>query len=119
MSDCVFCQIVAGESWAAQVYQDERAIGIVPLAPVTFGHVLAIPRRHAKDFTEDWLATSDAMHAAFQIARIYGGPCNLITSKGPAATQSIFHLHVHVVPRTDDDGLALPWHSGRSAAVAS
>jgi histidine triad (HIT) family protein len=91
---------------------------IVPLHPVVEGHVLAIPERHAADFTEDWLATSGAMHAAFQYGRILGGDCNLITSKGWAATQSVYHLHVHVVPRRENDGLALPWYSGKSKAVS-
>lgn len=114
-TDCVFCRIVAGEEPAVIVWRDFGAMVIVPLGPVTPGHVIALPERHAEDFTTDWLATSDAMHAAFQYARSAGlGPCNLITSRGREATQSVFHLHVHVVPRAENDGLALPWYSGKS-----
>jgi len=111
LAACAFCRIVAKADPAEQVWQDERAIVIVPLNPVVPGHVIAIPRRHADDFTEDWLTTSDAMHAAFQYARAMGGPFNLITSRGREATQSVFHLHVHLVPRAAGDGLALPWTS--------
>jgi histidine triad (HIT) family protein len=115
VDECVFCDIVAGRAPAEQVYQDERAIGIVPLNPVVAGHLLAIPRMHATDFDADWRATADATHAAFQMARLYlhGQPYNVITSKGRAATQSVFHLHLHLVPRAEKDRLALPWYSGR------
>lgn len=109
--DCVFCRIVAGEEPATVLWRSNGALVIVPLNPVTPGHVIAVPHRHAADFAEDWLATSDAMHAAFQYARTVGGAANLITSKGRAATQSVFHLHIHFVPRREDDGLALPWYT--------
>lgn len=115
--DCVFCRIVAGEEpagilWWGGLY-GHQALVIVPLNPVVEGHVIALPKRHADDFTGDWQATSDAMYAAFQYARQVGGDMNLITSKGVAATQSVFHLHVHLVPRKENDGLALPWYSGK------
>lgn len=106
---CVFCRIIAGDLPAEQVYQDTLTVAIVPLNPVTPGHVIVMPRIHVSDFTESWLSTSDAMHGAFKIARKIGGDCNLITSKGEATTQSIGHLHVHIVPRTAGDGLKLPW----------
>lgn len=113
MTDCVFCRIVAGEVPATVLWRDFGAMVIVPLNPVTEGHVIALPEKHAADFADDWLATSDAMHAAFQYAQKISGDMNLITSKGRAATQSVFHLHVHLVPRKDNDGLALPWYSGK------
>ena len=106
---CVFCRIISGDAPATLVYQDSLAIGIVPLNPVTLGHMIVMPRTHVSDFAESWLATSDAMHAAFKIARKVGGDCNLITSKGEAATQTIGHLHIHIVPRLAGDGLKLPW----------
>jgi histidine triad (HIT) family protein len=109
MTDCVFCRIVDGDEPAEQVYRDDWAIGIVPRNPVVPGHQIAIPQIHADDFTTSWLATSNAMRAAFQMARILDQPCNLITSKGHEATQSVFHLHVHLIPRVAGDGLALPW----------
>lgn len=114
MKDCVFCRIVAGDEPATILWQAYGALVIVPLNPVVKGHVIVLPDLHVADFTENWMATSNVMHAAFNYARIVGGECNLITSKGRAATQSVFHLHVHLVPREENDGLALPWYSGRS-----
>jgi histidine triad (HIT) family protein len=122
VSDCVFCRIVSGDE-PAQIlwggHYAHRALVIVPLGPVVEGHVIALPKVHADDFTGNWQATADAMHAAFQHARSVGGDMNLITSKGLAATQSVFHLHVHLVPRKANDGLALPWHSGKSKRAVS
>lgn len=116
MKICVFCEIVAGHEPANIVwgeYPAATALIIVPRHPVVPGHVIALPKRHVADFTEAWGATSDTMRAAFQYAGRIGGSCNLITSKGAEATQSVFHLHVHIVPRRKDDGLALPWTSSR------
>lgn len=110
--DCVFCRIVASEEPATILWgghHAHRALVIVPLNPVVDGHVIALPKQHAEDFTDNWMATSDAMYAAFQYARNIGGDCNLITSKGSAATQTVGHLHVHLVPRRHGDGLLLPW----------
>lgn len=119
MSGCVFCQIVAGNSPATVVESWPDALAIVPLGPVTEGHVLVIPRAHVRDFVEDPVVTAATMARAAQLAQTYDiAPANLITSAGREATQSIFHLHVHVVPRRENDGLALPWYSGRSRRAA-
>jgi histidine triad (HIT) family protein len=115
--DCVFCRIIAGYSPATVVCRTNVAIAIVPLNPVTPGHLLVIPTIHVADFTEKPSVSAAAMHFAANVAWDMG-PCNLITSKGREATQSVFHLHIHIVPRAEDDGLALPWHSGRSLAEA-
>jgi histidine triad (HIT) family protein len=104
---------VTGDEPAEVLYDAHRVLVIVPLNPVTSGHVIVLPKKHVIDFTTDWLATIDATHAAFQYARRVGGDVNLITSKGEAATQSVFHLHIHLVPRRENDGLALPWSERR------
>jgi histidine triad (HIT) family protein len=82
-----------------------------PLNPVTPGHLLVIPVRHVMDAAEDPDLTGRVFAAAARIARESGGDpsCNLITSVGGAATQSVYHLHAHVVPRRHGDGLRLPW----------
>lgn len=81
-------------------------MAIVPLNPVTEGHVLVIPRWHVVDAVQEPQVTADVMRCAAELAE---RPCNIITSSGGEATQSVFHLHVHVVPRREGDGLALPW----------
>jgi len=113
---CPFCEIVAGRTPATVVREWDDAIAIVPLGPVVDGHTLVIPKTHVTDFADDAYTTGITMSYAAELARDMGGSMNLITSKGPEATQSVFHFHAHLVPRAENDGLALPWYSGRSKA---
>lgn len=106
--ECVFCEMFNEDT-------DETMICITPLNPVVEGHKIVIPREHVADFTEDMMITSAVMMRAAFEARMAGGEYNLITSKGFSATQSIFHLHVHLVPRQQDDGLKLPWTDQQKA----
>lgn len=109
MGDCPFCEIVAGRGPATFVSEWPAAVAIVPLNPVTPGHTLVLPRRHLPDFTAAAHDVAETMAAAAELARDMGGPMNLITSRGSEATQTVFHLHLHLVPRRAGDGLALPW----------
>lgn len=106
---CVFCQIVDGCAPAKIVREWPEAIAIVPLGPVVPGHLLVIPRTHVDDFTADPQVSAATMRRAAELGGELGGAMNLITSKGWEATQSVFHLHIHLVPRTAGDGLRLPW----------
>jgi histidine triad (HIT) family protein len=106
MADCPFCAIIRGEAPATIVHRWPDAVAIVPLNPVTPGHLLVIPVEHMDDALEQPVVTGAVMQRAAALAQ---PPCNLITSVGPEATQTIRHLHVHIVPRTAGDGLALPW----------
>lgn len=112
---CAFCAIVDGRAPATVMRRWRDAIAIVPLNPVTEGHVLVIPRWHVVDALEEPQVTADVMRYAAEYAQ---RPANIITSAGVEATQTVFHLHVHVVPRREGDGLALPWtgHSGSNEA---
>lgn len=120
MSGCVFCQIIAdptrqtpGVGGTVAVWPD--AIAIEPLGPVVDGHILVIPRAHVANFIVDPLVSAVAMARAAELAHLaHIFPANLITSAGVEATQSVFHLHIHIVPRKANDGLALPWYSGKS-----
>lgn len=103
---CVFCGIIAGVAPAVVVREWPDAVAIVPLDPVTPGHLLVVPRVHVVDATVDPEVTGVAMRRAAELA---APPCNLITSAGAAATQTVWHLHIHVVPRRVGDGLPLPW----------
>ena len=113
MSDvaCVFCDIVAGRASADFVWNHgpDPVVAFRPLTPVTPGHALFIPKDHLRDAA----AAPGLTGMVFAYAAVYaaeqGQPFNLLTSTGEAATQSVFHLHVHYVPRAVDDGLMLPW----------
>lgn len=109
---CVFCAIARGSAPATIVRSWNESIAIVPLDPVTDGHLLVIPRVHVTDFTTDPVVSGLVMARAAELAADWGA-VNLITSRGAEATQSVFHLHLHLVPRKKDDGLALPWYSGK------
>lgn len=110
MSGCVFCQIVNDEAPATILRRWTDAIAIVPLDPVVEGHTLVIPIEHVWDASESPLVAGRTMARAAEMAK---PPFNIITSAGREATQSVFHLHLHIVPRAENDGLALPWYSGR------
>lgn len=106
---CPFCEIVHRRAPAEIVHTWPDAIAIRPLNPVVDGHLLVIPRGHVNDALEDPVVTSAVMARAAELGRLYGCDLNLITSVGPAATQTVRHLHVHVVPRREGDGILLPW----------
>ena len=113
--DCLFCKIVAGEIPSQRVDEDERTVAFMDINPATRGHALVIPREHAADLleidAEDLAAT---MTAAQRLARTgldrFGADgVNLINSCGAAAWQTVFHFHVHVIPRYVGDPMRLPW----------
>ncbi len=113
---CVFCEIVAERAPATVRASWLGALVIEPLNPVTPGHMLVIPREHLEDGADRGAEEGDwrGLDFAVALARKYVqeeriGDCNLITSRGPAATQTVRHLHLHIVPRRIGDGLALPW----------
>jgi len=112
---CIFCKIVAGELPARIVDEDERTIAFMDIAPATRGHALVVPRAHSRDLLEieplDLQAT--ALAAARLARRVHqrlgAAGVNLLNSCGAAAWQTVFHFHVHVIPRYEDDPLRLPW----------
>ena len=105
---CPFCAIVAHEAPARFHAEYPHSIVIEPLNPVTAGHLLVISREHVPNFAWNPDVTAKVMCDAAFYARLFCD-CNLITSRGLFATQTVFHLHVHLVPRWAGDGLALPW----------
>jgi histidine triad (HIT) family protein len=111
VSDCPFC------TYTGPILENYgEAFVIEPLNPVAPGHVLVIPRVHLADAVTSPVATGQVAEYAARYARDAGvGPCNIITSVGTLATQTVFHLHVHVVPRRAGDGLPLPWSPQRQA----
>jgi histidine triad (HIT) family protein len=113
--DCIFCKIVAGEIPAQIVDQDDRTIAFMDINPGTRGHLLVVPREHARDLLEidqgDLSATMTAAQrmAGTVVERLGADGVNLLNCCGSAAWQTVFHFHVHVIPRYDDDPLRLPW----------
>lgn len=113
--DCIFCRIAAGELPAQVVDEDERTLAFMDISPATRGHVLVIPRRHARDLLEiapeDLAATiATAQRVASRMPERLGADgVNLINSCGRAAWQTVFHFHLHVIPRYAGDPLRLPW----------
>lgn len=107
---CVFCDIIAGSAPAPKHLAEmgEHCVVFEPLNPVTPGHLLVVPKRHVDNAAEDPHLTGKVMLAASVMAGKFPS-ANIITSIGAAATQSVTHLHLHVVPRREGDGLALPW----------
>ena len=112
--DCIFCSIVAGDAPATIVDEDEHTLAFMDIHPWTRGHALVIPREHHEnlyDIPDETL--SQVMAAAKRLGgRVREGlnadGVNLLNSTGRAAWQTVFHFHVHVIPRYDDDPLELP-----------
>ena len=104
--ECVFCKKIKSEL-LNHVYP--RVVEFEPLNPVTKGHRLFVPVEHVTDMADNLSVTARVFREASKYVREIGVDANLITSKGKSATQSVFHLHVHVIPRSDNDGLVLPW----------
>ena len=114
--DCLFCKIVEGDIPSTRVYEDERTIAFMDINPGTRGHLLVIPRAHSSDLLEIEREDLDACaHTAQVLAqrvkeRLGADGVNLVNSCGPDAWQTVFHFHLHVIPRYKGDPLRLPWH---------
>lgn len=124
-AECPFCRIAAGELPSTRVHEDDRVIAIMDIFPATRGHVLVIPRAHAADLHE--VADAD-LQAAARAAKLLAGRASdalgadgvtVMQSNGAAAWQTVFHYHVHVIPRYAGDPLVLPWTPGSEPAPAA
>jgi histidine triad (HIT) family protein len=119
--NCIFCGIVAGTIPSTRVAENDRAIAFMDIAPATPGHLLVIPREHSTDLRE---AAPEDLIAATLLAQSLVGRvidrledatgANLLSCIGADAWQTVFHTHLHVIPRYPNDPLVLPWkpHSG-------
>jgi histidine triad (HIT) family protein len=113
--DCVFCRIAAREAPAFIVEEDERTLAFMDISPATRGHLLVIPKAHSADLLEvgeDDLAAcaATAKRMTRRVKERLGADgVNVLNSCGRVAWQTVFHFHLHVIPRYDDDPLKLPW----------
>ena len=119
---CLFCRLVAGEIPSARVYEDALTIAFMDLGQVNPGHVLVATKRHAAtllDITAEEAAA--VMQTAQRVARaaqaVFDPPgLTLLQANGREGDQTVFHFHLHVVPRHADDGIALSWPRKEPAA---
>ncbi|MGA8804312.1 MAG: HIT family protein [Solirubrobacterales bacterium] len=129
-ADCLFCGIIAGSIPSQTIDSDERTVAFMDINPATPGHALVVPRVHSADLleisSEDLTATALAAQRLAQRMKdvLEADGINLINACGAAAWQTVFHFHIHVVPRYEDDPLKLPWvpapgDSNEIAAVAA
>jgi histidine triad (HIT) family protein len=117
LRECVFCEIVSGELAADYVYEDDRTVAFMDINPATHGHLLVVPRNHVSDVMSaervDWLAVADTARrmagwvtGAFKAHGVDLLQCN---TDGTVGHQTVFHLHLHVLPRYEQDQLGAWW----------
>lgn len=115
MNDCIFCRIIAGQIPSTRLYDDDEVVAFMDIGQVNPGHVLVAPKKHAANLFE--LEEAQAAVVAKVCARIARalkaafGPegLSVYQANGKAAGQTVFHYHVHLVPRHEGDGMALTW----------
>ena len=111
--DCIFCKIVMGQIPCIKVYEDEKALAFMDIAPLNNGHVLVIPRNHYETITDiepetyGWLAGVASRIAAAIRKSLKPDGINIMQLNGKAANQVVPHLHIHIVPRIYGDGLTI------------
>ncbi len=117
--DCLFCKILNGDIPSTTVYEDESFQAILDVSPAARGHVLILPKKHAADLFE--LPGEDASKIMILAKKIAGAlktayhcdGINILQNNGEAAGQTVFHFHVHVIPRFKDDAVDIEWEKGQ------
>ena len=104
---CVFCAIVAGDAPAVRVYEDDDYLAILDIRPIVRGHTLVIPKKHTVDLTDtppatiaDMTRIGQRIGQAARASELKADGNNIVINDGKAAFQSVFHIHLHVAPRT-------------------
>jgi diadenosine tetraphosphate (Ap4A) HIT family hydrolase len=110
---CVFCAIVAEEAPAIRIYEDDDYLAILDIRPFTRGHTLVFPKRHLVDLTDtppqtvaDMATIGQRIARAARASGLHADGNNIAINDGKSAFQSVFHIHLHVLPRRDGDKLA-------------
>ncbi|MFW0787360.1 HIT family protein [Gordonia sp. CPCC 206044] len=113
MTTCVFCDIVSGTAPARTIYRDDDVLGFLDIRPVTRGHTLLVPRTHASGLADlspelggRLFAAGQRVAGAMRSSALAADGVNLVVNDGRAAFQTVFHTHLHVVPRHDGDKLS-------------
>lgn len=111
---CIFCAIVADRAPSRRIHEDEHTVAFLDINPITEGHSLVIPKRHAVDLhdipTDDLAAVARSAKAVALLLteRLGSDGVNLLNATGAAAWQTVFHFHIHVIPRVAGD-IAFPF----------
>lgn len=118
MTDCIFCKLINGEIPSAKIYEDEHVFVFMDIMPLTKGHVLVIPKVHKEsiyDLTEE--EASNLFKVVPKLANtlkknFHPEGMNLLNNNGAQAGQSVFHFHLHLIPRYDEtDGFKATWRT--------
>ncbi|WP_342558564.1 HIT family protein [Metasolibacillus sp. FSL K6-0083] len=116
MSECLFCKIIDGSIPSIKVYEDEHVYAFMDIMPLTKGHTLLIPKKHCRDLFEMPEDVASYLYAAApKVAKAIQSAfnpigLNTVNNNGAAAGQTVFHYHLHFIPRYDEtDGLRLVW----------
>lgn len=113
MGDCIFCKIIQGEIPATKVYEDEKVLAFMDINPLNDGHTLVVPKRHAETIFEidpqDLIATMKvAQRLAIAIKKALNSDGMIVVQlNNKAAGQMVPHLHIHLIPRWENDGLQI------------
>jgi histidine triad (HIT) family protein len=113
MRSCIFCAIVAGDAPAIRIHEDDDYLAILDIRPFTRGHTLVIPKRHTVDLTDTpadtlagMIALGQRIAQAARASGLHADGNNIAINDGKAAFQTVFHIHLHVVPRRAGDKLS-------------
>ena len=130
MNDCIFCKIIKGEIPSTKIYENEDVYAFLDIAPINIGHTLVIPKKHfvniyetPEDIMLSMMKATKTISKAIK-SELNADGINITMNNDLAAGQIIFHSHIHIIPRTTDDGFSLwhgkrPYHEGESKEVAS
>ncbi len=115
MSECIFCSIISGDIPSTKVYEDDDVVAFMDINPANPGHTLVVPKRHFRNlFDVDEEIAAKVMWVATRIAKaikeaLNPDGVNLFQASEKAAFQTVFHFHMHVIPRWEGDDLVEPW----------
>ena len=118
MSDCIFCKIANGEIPSATLYEDEDFRVILDLGPASKGHALILPKAHAAniyEISDDMAAKAMILAKKMATKMTEALKCdgfNIVQNNGEPAGQTVFHFHMHLIPRYEGDQVGITWKSG-------
>ncbi|KAJ5075924.1 hit family protein [Anaeramoeba ignava] len=116
--NCIFCKIIKGEIPSYKIYEDENTLAFLDIKPLSKGHVLVIPKKHVEYLNElDEETAKEVMGIIPKIASAVISQegvegWNLLSNNGKFSGQEIFHIHFHIIPRRNKDGLGYRWNTG-------